>query len=62
MIAGSGLEPLCHIADSSDEMVRICQELIHTDMAPELIEQRRDFPLSNLFQSISRRTPLTFDL
>ena len=43
MIAGSGLESLCHIADTPDEMVCICRKLMHTDMAPELIEQRRDF-------------------
>ena len=43
MIAGSGLEPLCHIADTPDEMVLSCRKLIYTDMAPELIEQRRDF-------------------
>lgn len=43
MIAGSGLESLCHIADTPDEMVCICRKLMHTDMAPESIEQRRDF-------------------
>lgn len=42
MVAGSGLEQLCHIADTPDEMIRICRELMQTDMAPELIEQRRD--------------------
>ena len=43
MIAGSVLEPLCHIADTPDEMILICRKLMHTNMAPELIEQRRDF-------------------
>ena len=32
MIAGSGLESLCHIADTPDEMVCICRKLMHTDM------------------------------
>ena len=43
MITGSGLEQLCHIADTPDEMIHICRELMHTDMVPELIEQRRNF-------------------
>ena len=30
-------------ADTPDEMVCICRKLMHTDMAPESIEQRRDF-------------------
>lgn len=53
MVAGSGLEQLCHIADTPDEMVRICRQLMQVDINPETIGQRSDrlFPIySNQFQ------------
>ena len=42
MVAGSGLDQLCHIADTPDEMIRICRELMQADMDPELIGKRRN--------------------
>lgn len=53
MVAGSGLEQLCHIADTPDEIVRICRQLMQVDINPETIGQRSDrlFPIySNQFQ------------
>lgn len=53
MVAGSGLEQLCHIADTPDEMVHICRQLMQVDINPETIGQRSDrlFPIySNQFQ------------
>lgn len=43
MVAGSGLEKLCHIANTPDEMVHICHKLMRTDIDPETIDQRRNY-------------------
>lgn len=43
MMAGSGLDSLCHIADTPDELIRTCRKLMQTDMTEEQIEQRRNF-------------------
>ena len=54
MVTGSGLEKLCHIANTPDEMVHICHKLMQTDINPGTIEQRRDYlyPVySNQYQS-----------
>ena len=54
MIEGSGLAQLCNIADTPDEMIRVCQKLLQTELTPELIEQRRNllYPTySNQYQS-----------
>lgn len=41
MVAGSGLEQLCHIADTPDEMIRTCRKLMNAEISPEVIELRR---------------------
>lgn len=43
MISGSGLDQLCHIADTPDEMIRICRKLMQADLTPEQAGQRRQF-------------------
>ena len=53
MTNGSGLEHLCHIADTPDELVRTCRELLDKPLSPELLEQRQTqlYPLySNRYQ------------
>ncbi|MBP3519464.1 MAG: glycosyltransferase [Parabacteroides sp.] len=59
MISGSGLDQLCHIADTPDEMIRICRELMQTDLTPEQVEQRRKFlypTYSNQYQGKRLKT------
>ncbi|MCD7850935.1 MAG: hypothetical protein LUH63_15095 [Parabacteroides sp.] len=41
MVAGSGLEQLCHIADTPDEMIRTCRKLMNAEISPEVIGFRR---------------------
>lgn len=41
MLAGSGLDSLCHIANTPEEMIEACNELIQTPVSPELIEKRK---------------------
>lgn len=43
MLAGSGLESLCHIADTPDEMIRACNELMSVSMDYDSIAQRQTF-------------------
>lgn len=53
MVEGSGLEPLCRIADTPAEMVRACRELMQEEVSPVLLRQRRDslYPVySNQYQ------------
>lgn len=53
MLAGSGLEDLCHIADTPEEMIRTCRRLIDQPFTPESIAKReqRLFPVySNAYQ------------
>lgn len=53
MTTGSGLEPLCHVADTPKEIIRVCKELMDKPVSPELLEQRKKFlfPLySNQYQ------------
>ena len=40
MLAGSGLEPLCHIADTPDEMTATCNRLMNEPFTEAMIEQR----------------------
>lgn len=53
MVEGSGLEPLCRIADTPAEMIRACRELMPKEVDPALLRQRRDslYPVySNQYQ------------
>lgn len=53
MLAGSGLEDLCHVADTPEEMIRTCRRLIDQPFTPQLIAARsqRLFPVySNTYQ------------
>lgn len=53
MVAGSNLEPLCHIADTAEEMRQACQKLIRTKFETNELERRQKtlFPdYSNTFQ------------
>ena len=40
MVTGSGLEQLCHIANTPEGMIRTCRELMQTEINPESVEQR----------------------
>lgn len=51
MLAGSGLDPICHIADTPEEMIRTCRELMEIPVDQELIEQRKAL----LFPTFSNR-------
>lgn len=54
MLAGSGLDSLCHIADSPEELVRTCNALMEQPFTPADIERRKSllFPtFSNLSQA-----------
>ena len=53
MVNGSGLGELCHTANTAEEMVQACQQLIHTEFEEKQISQRRQilFPtFSNSYQ------------
>ena len=55
MLAGSGLDPLCHIADTPDEMIRACEQLMALPIDKEAIDKRKQllFPaFSNEDQGI----------
>jgi hypothetical protein len=41
MLAGSGLDELCHIADTSQEILHVCRQLMQQPFSTEEIEQRR---------------------
>lgn len=54
MLAGSGLDSLCHIGNNSEEMVQLCNELIDVPVSEELIEKRKALLLptySNKYQA-----------
>ena len=43
MVTGSGLDPLCHIANTPEEMIKTCNSLMKQPMTQELIEKRKEF-------------------
>lgn len=43
MITGSGLDPLCHIANTSEEMIAACLKLMKQSMTEDQIEKRKEF-------------------
>ena len=54
MLAGSGLDDLCHIADMPDEMTKLCDELMDKPFSADILEERRRllFPVfSNDYQA-----------
>lgn len=54
MVAGSGLEPLCHLANTPDKLVDTCNHLMEHPLSHEAIEQRLALLLpaySNQYQS-----------
>ena len=54
MLSGSGLDELCHIADTPEEMVEKCRELMTIPFSAEIIYRRREllFPVfSDAFQA-----------
>ena len=63
MTNGSGLESLCHIADTPDEMIRTCRELLSKPLSPELLEQRqaRLFPLYSNRHQGERLNKMLYD-
>ena len=55
MLAGSGLDPLCHIADTPDEMIRACEQLMALPIDKDVIDKLKQllFPaFSNEDQGI----------
>lgn len=51
MVTGSGLEALCNIANTPEEMIETCKRLMKQPMTPELIEKRKEL----LFPTYSNR-------
>ena len=54
MLAGSGLDDLCYIADTSTKMIETCCELMRSPFTNDILEQRRKllYPVfSNGFQA-----------
>ncbi|MDR2916877.1 MAG: glycosyltransferase [Tannerella sp.] len=54
MLAGSGLDALCHIADTPEKMIEKCRELMNTPFSTDILEKRRKllFPVfSNEYQA-----------
>jgi len=54
MLAGSGLDELCQIADTPEEMVEKCRELMAAPFTSEIVKRRREllFPVfSDAFQA-----------
>jgi hypothetical protein len=47
MLVGSGLDKLCHIADTSDKMIAICRKLMKKPFFASILEERREqlFPI-----------------
>ena len=43
MVTGSGLEALCHIADTPEELIATCHTFMKQPMTKELIAQRKDW-------------------
>ena len=41
ILAGSGLDELCHIADTSEKMIEICNELLKKPFTTDLCEKRQ---------------------
>ncbi|MDR2774499.1 MAG: glycosyltransferase [Tannerella sp.] len=53
MLAGSGLDELCHIAATPDEMIDTCRKLMKKPFSPDISEERRErlFPaFSDVYQ------------
>jgi hypothetical protein len=40
MLTGSGLEPVCHVADTPEQMIRLCRELLHKPFSPDELQSR----------------------
>ena len=54
MLVGSGLDELCHIADTPEKMIEVCRELLITPFSTAMLEKRRKllFPVfSNQYQA-----------
>jgi len=54
MLAGSGLDNLCHIADTPEKMMEICRTLMDNPFSSDVLEERRRllFPVfSNEYQA-----------
>ncbi len=54
MLAGSGLDALCHIADPPEKMIQKCHELMNIPFSTDIIKERRKllFPVfSNEYQA-----------
>jgi hypothetical protein len=45
MLAGSGLDPLCRIADTPEELIAACKQLFDQPVTPEMIDRRKTFLL-----------------
>lgn len=43
MVTGSGLDPLCYIANTPEDMIETCNRLMKQPMTEELIGKRKEF-------------------
>lgn len=41
MVTGSGLQKICHIANTAEEIIQSCKELLNTEIYPKSIQERR---------------------
>ncbi|MDH6306222.1 hypothetical protein M2459_002936 [Parabacteroides sp. PF5-5] len=54
MLTGSGVDALCHIASTPEEMIAACDELLTLPFTPDEIQKRKDFLIpaySNRYQA-----------
>lgn len=49
MVAGSGLESLCHVADTPEEMIHTCEDLMNRPVTPEMIGERASILFPTFF-------------
>ena len=41
MVTGSGLQKICHLDKTAEEIIQSCKELLNTEIYPKSIQERR---------------------
>lgn len=62
MLNGSGLESLCHVADTPEQMIETCRQLMHTPFSKAAIDARKRslFPVFSTAYQAQRLEQLIF--